>query len=83
MGPNLYVTPPGLYIKFHQDGAGTVDSGHLALAGFNEVSMVRRLPQGCDMKVINASRKEELYEMPHDYKEVRIFTFSIVCVLPS
>ena len=33
MGPNLYVTPPASFTAFHQDGHGTVDSGHVCLSG--------------------------------------------------
>ena len=29
IGPNLYMRPPGSFTNFHQDGYGTVDSGHL------------------------------------------------------
>ena len=45
MGPNLYVTPPAAFTHFHQDGHGTVDSGHLCLNGYNEVVMLRRLTE--------------------------------------
>eukprot|EP00980_Cylindrotheca_fusiformis_P021651 scaffold8505_cov130-Cylindrotheca_fusiformis.AAC.17 len=45
MGPNLYVTPPAAFTHFHQDGHGTVDSGHLCLSGYNEVVMLRRLTE--------------------------------------
>ena len=45
MGPNLYVTPPSTFTHFHQDGHGTVDSGHLCMSGFNEVVMLRRLTE--------------------------------------
>ena len=45
MGPNLYVTPPASFTHFHQDGHGTVDSGHLCISGFNEVVMLRRLTE--------------------------------------
>ena len=41
MGPNLYVTPPGSFTHFHQDGHGTVDSGHQCLRGRNEVVMLQ------------------------------------------
>jgi len=43
MGPNLYVTPPGSFTHFHQDGHGTVDSGHQCLRGANEVKLRLRL----------------------------------------
>ena len=45
MGPNMYVTPPAAFTHFHQDGHGTVDSGHLCLAGYNEVVILRRLTE--------------------------------------
>ena len=45
MGPNVYATPPGSYTWFHQDGSGTVDSGHQSLGGLNEVIMFRRMPE--------------------------------------
>jgi hypothetical protein len=45
MGPNLYLTPPGSFTHFHQDGHGTVDSGHLCLRGYNEVIMLRRMSE--------------------------------------
>jgi len=45
MGPNLYVTPPASFTHFHQDGHGTVDSGHQCLQGYNEVVMIRRMPE--------------------------------------
>lgn len=45
MGPNLYITPPGSFTQFHQDGHGTVDSGHQCLRGSNEVVMLRRMDE--------------------------------------
>jgi len=45
MGPNLYLTPPASFTHFHQDGHGTVDSGHACLSGYNEVVMLRRLTE--------------------------------------
>ncbi|CAM9360246.1 unnamed protein product [Ascophyllum nodosum] len=45
LGPNLYITPPGSWTHFHQDGNGTVDSGHQCLAGRNRVIMLRRLDE--------------------------------------
>ena len=43
MGPNLYITPPGGRTWFHEDGNGTVDSGHQCMTGPNEVIMLRRI----------------------------------------
>ena len=45
MGPNLYLTPPGSITAFHQDGHGTVDSGHQCLQGRNDVIMLRRMDE--------------------------------------
>jgi hypothetical protein len=45
MGPNLYVTPPASFTYFHQDGHGTVDSGHLCIQGYNEVIILRRVTE--------------------------------------
>lgn len=58
MGPNLYLTPPGAFTHFHQDGHGTVDSGHQCLAGYNEVVMLRRLPD---------ARKKHSLELLHQW----------------
>jgi hypothetical protein len=45
LGPNLYIATPGVFTQLHQDGHGTVDSGHLNLCGYNEVVMLRRLTE--------------------------------------
>lgn len=45
MGPNGYLTPPGAFTPFHKDGGGTVDAGHLCLTGYNEVVILRQLPE--------------------------------------
>ncbi|KAL3786447.1 hypothetical protein HJC23_011028 [Cyclotella cryptica] len=45
MGPNIYITPPSSFTYFHQDGNGTVDSEHYCHRGYNEVIMLRRLPE--------------------------------------
>ena len=45
MGPNLYLTPPGSFTHLHQDGHGTVDSGHLYISGCNEVVIFRRMSE--------------------------------------
>ena len=77
MGPNFYVTPPASFTHFHQDGHGTVDSGHICLSGFNEVVMLRRMPEqhkkralyilneGDKRKGKNRSTYDGLYGFPH------------------
>jgi len=73
MGPNLYVTPPASFTHFHQDGHGTVDSGHLCISGFNEVVMLRRLTERHKKHAlwILSGKKpggfhfDGLYSMPH------------------
>ena len=76
MGPNLYVSPPGSFTSLHQDGFGTVDSGHQCLCGYNEVIMLRRLPEihkhnASSILTCNASRKRAMnfdgvLGLPHD-----------------
>mmetsp|Transcript_1622 Transcript_1622/g.2385 ORF Transcript_1622/g.2385 Transcript_1622/m.2385 type:complete len:1247 (+) Transcript_1622:125-3865(+) len=73
MGPNMYVTPPASFTHFHQDGHGTVDSGHLCLNGYNEVVMLRRLTERHKKHALmiltgNLDRKnyfDGLYQVPH------------------
>jgi len=76
MGPNLYLTPPGAFTHFHQDGHGTVDSGHQCLAGYNEVVMLRRMSEDRklhSLEILNEScvRREgdrgydAMYGLPH------------------
>jgi len=74
MGPNLYITPPGSFTHFHQDGYGTVDSGHLCLSGYNEIVMLRRLPTNHKenaMNILTGQYSEGspiydgLYKLPH------------------
>lgn len=69
MGPNLYITPPGSFTKFHRDGDGTVDSGHLVVEGYNEVIMFRRLPPEHERNAIKHDAL--LYEKPHADEQVR------------
>ncbi len=82
MGPNMYLTPPGAFTSFHQDGHGTVDSGHTCIAGYNEVVMLRRLPEDHKCNAIRyMSKKVErgrkpLYEAPHDRVQVRMRAIS-------
>lgn len=73
MGPNLYVTPPASFTHFHQDGHGTVDSGHLCISGFNEVVMLRRLTERHKKHALwilsgkhpKGFHFDGLYSMPH------------------
>ena len=73
MGPNFYVTPPASFTAFHQDGHGTVDSGHVCLSGYNEVIMLRRMPEENKlhaMSILNGDKDGEgsyntLYGLPH------------------
>jgi len=70
MGPNLYITPPASFTHFHQDGHGTVDSGHLCLSGYNEVVMLRRLTERHKYHALRlltgaSDSKKTLYDLPH------------------
>jgi len=71
MGPNLYVTPPASFTHFHQDGHGTVDSGHQCLSGYNEVIMLRRLTEQHKKHAIyllngkDPTYYDALYGLPH------------------
>ena len=44
LGPNLCAVPPGGMTTIHKDGRGSADSGHMDLAGYNEVVMFPSLP---------------------------------------
>ena len=71
MGPNLYVSPGGGFTHLHQDGHGTVDSGHLDVMGFNEVIMLRRMPavhkrNACRIVPGASENYDALYGKPHD-----------------
>ena len=70
MGPNMYITPGGSYTHLHQDGNGTVDSGHCVLSGYNEVVMLRRLTErhkehACKM-LPDRGEYDALYTFPHE-----------------
>ena len=67
----------GGYTQIHQDGHGTVDSGHTCICGFNEIIISRRLPEqhklrACSMIPSRESvgpeqqAKNMLYRLPHD-----------------
>ena len=74
MGPNFYVTPPASFTAFHQDGHGTVDSGHVCLSGHNEVVMLRRMPEDNKLHAMRILSEDNtdgdgsynaLYGLPH------------------
>lgn len=70
MGPNLYVTPPTSFTAFHQDGHGTVDSGHWCMTGYNEVVMLRRLTERHKCHAVKlltdtSDSYATLYGLPH------------------
>jgi hypothetical protein len=76
MGPYTYLTPPGGFTSFHQDGYGTVDSGHTCLTGYNEVVMLRRLPEDFKREAMGkmatgGNGGDALYNPPHDRVQVR------------
>lgn len=88
MGPNLYVCPPGGFTHFHQDGFGTVDSGHLNLRGYNEVVMTRRLPERHKRQVaLDIQRGAEVfnatYSQPHSDSKVSNLSESTCSLLQS
>ena len=67
----------GGYTQIHQDGHGTVDSGHSCITGFNEIVITRRLPEqhklrACSMmpsrEPVNVEQqaKNMLYKLPHE-----------------
>ena len=79
MGPNLYVSPGSTFTTLHQDGLGTVDSGHSNLYGNNEVVMLRRLPEthkraACALMPTKSQimlstgelSENTMYRLPHD-----------------
>lgn len=83
MGPNAYLTPGGGFTQLHQDGFGTVDSGHTCLCGYNEVIMLQRLDDNHKRHASHfllpniekgkapAEDFDPLYELPHDVNPVR------------
>ena len=93
MGPNFYMTPPASFTHFHQDGHGTVDSGHLCISGYNEVIMLRRLTERHKKHALwilsgkqrGGSHFDGLYSMPHGDNLVGrpfpICSFSFIAVI--
>lgn len=78
MGPNLYCTPPESFTQMHQDGHGTVDSGHLCLSGYNEVVIFRRLTERHKMNALallkgqgSELKYDGLGDLPHGDNLVR------------
>ena len=61
--------PGGGHSSIHEDGYGTVDSGHVNLHGYNEVVILRRIP---DIHKVNASARlgvKAWLSLPHDRRE--------------
>jgi len=90
MGPNLYISPPASYTHFHQDGHGTVDSGHACLAGYNEVVMLRRMSEHRKkhaLHLLNCADRTKgkpffanaLYELPHS--DTRVSNYVSILLL--
>jgi len=68
-GPNIYITPPGAMTWFHEDGHGTVDSGHQCLRGRNEVIILKRMGEEEKTKALEVLRGRTGYTLstlPHD-----------------
>jgi hypothetical protein len=74
MGPKAYFGQPGAFTYFHTDGNGTVDSGHLNLAGYAEVIMLGPLSddqKGDAMELLcGKSNRNILQGLPHDTRSV-------------
>lgn len=65
-GPHAYITPAGAFTRFHRDGNGTVDSGHLCLEGCNEVIMLRPSLSAHETKSLFKILKGKKFdEQPH------------------
>ena len=60
--------------QIHQDGHGTVDSGHSNLSGYNEVVMLRRLPE-CHK--LNACAL--IQQLGHDRKPIKLWICYTSC----
>lgn len=64
----MFVGLGGAFTGAHEDGFGTLDSGHLCLAGYNEVVILRRLDErhkekAADIMGFNLSKR------PNDEKQ--------------
>lgn len=70
----MYMSPPGGFTHLHQDGHGSVDSGHLCIDGYNEVLIMRRLPERHKINAVEIMNRtvggkfSPLYNLPHDDK---------------
>jgi len=74
VGPNLYITPPGSFTWFHEDGHGTVDSGHQCLCGCNEVIMLKRMnaqKKNEALKILCGDSGYNLSTLPHDLETLQ------------
>jgi len=97
MGPNYYLTPPGGFTQFHQDGYGSVDSGHLCVEGYNEVVLLRRMDESHKINALRYLKCDDrrkgkkidydaLYGFPHDNVSNSItflYTFNLFRILIS
>jgi hypothetical protein len=74
-----FVLSASSFTQFHQDGHGTVDSGHLCCRGYNEVVMLRRLPERHKLHALHLlngtsfSSGSFLYGKPHDLVRSKSF----------
>lgn len=79
MGPYLCLASGG-FTSFRQVGHGTVDSGHTCMSGFNEVVMLRRLPEEHKQHALSClpfHGQHDLYNSPRESQKVR-FVLSIL-----
>lgn len=56
----------GGYTGLHQDGHGTVDSGHTNIQGYNEVIMLRRLTEDEKIKACSILQHTDYSLIPHN-----------------
>jgi hypothetical protein len=73
--PNFYISVPQAFTQFHQDGFGTVDSGHLCLSGYNEIVILDRIPEEHKRNALDifqnpkknkgSRRFDGMYGLPH------------------
>lgn len=68
---STFCSTGGGFTTIHQDGNGTVDSGHTNLQGYNEIVMLRRLPEKYKIHACSQltrkgqSGSDVLYTLPH------------------